>query len=942
VIFVADIRATSSGNTTPLGAGEGTSFTARDFRDTNAKMISQTIARENYRSKGMSNAKLSELRKYVFKMVTGWTNDTKMRIISEYGDMSQLRSSNPEEVNRQVTETLIINLKPEDAEILLRDIKINERKIFKDVTTIQNSRTKLADGYRRLSRFSAKTLTDIAKDIGASYRVNKIRRELRRFDVTFKIPKNVISQFKKLRKELIDVLNELYNRVELNNLALNMDINVPERITQRQLRNLIINKTLLYVSLIVGKSRKSYANAFLSTRFFDELLRYTSYSYITGQPPISEAEIIEKMKNAAKAKAIFKSKKAPDKAGYAAVRNIKINKGINNDGILNAAGSVIGRAGSKVARNVGKFGSGLAAGAGAVAKEMMWLTGIPALSDAINKLRTNITEQNKKRADYQVALSGKSSDELLRLSRMSGLSAEDATPEEIARAQAKSDTKKSKLTSKIAKLDSKKAYWDSVTKKNYDPTWYDNKNTNMLQDFSGFVKSSFSRSRSDGLGKKSAELADKVGLAKKREDIVKGKTQEMGTEIPYVKIGDTGLETKDITKAVPVYVINEWMKQRAAKSDETGAANTELEKLNKEYDKTGKGLFGGGLFGGLLGGKKRKELGKKITDLEYQKMTSLDNEISSESGADSGSFWDKMTIDIGSKAVDKLEDNHAVKVYDMSSLRLKRDQEKNAITAGFVISDYAKSSGLDKIKKELATPVFVVNKQESIKELLVNVLGKIPVFGEIANALVAENAGELVDSLTGLSTGGRGRYVGGNKTSQFISGDSRNKSPNPEQVSINWDKKTYNVKPIPQFADGGSQRATSGQVTRMTAGERNIPMSVGISSHTITYNRSLGKDVKDNGSNEALKVYSVNPGLSDLLEVNGKSVSAIGLMSDMTDRLSRIEGLLAIGNEQRNAVATATAATAALIPKLANKSGGSNPFAGGGFTSELDDILKGR
>jgi hypothetical protein len=905
VIFVADIRATSSGNTTPLGAGEGTSFTARDFRDTNAKMISQTIARENYRSKTLSNAKLGELRKYVFKMVTGWTNDTKMRIISEYGDMSQLRSSNPEEVNRQVTETLIINLKPEDAEILLRDIKVNERKLYSDVSSIQRSRTKLSSQYRRLSRFSAKTMNEVAADLGASFRVNKLRRELRRYDVTFKIPKNVINQFKRLRKELIDVLNDLYNRVEMNNLALRMDIDIPDRINQRQLRNLIINKTLLYVSLIVGKTRKGYANAFLATQPFEELLRYTSYSYVTGKPPVTDEEIRQKMAIAAKAKTLFSSKKAPIKAGYAAARETKV------PGVVGTVAKGAGRLASRTAGAIGTVGAGLVKGAGlgiakgavkgaglvgkglgalagSAADSLLGWTGIPDLARGIGKLTgklgsgigklgsgivgavsntvSNIKSDAEKSREYKRQLAGKSTEEIAQLAKMSGLSSKDANASEIARKMAKEGRK--------------------------------------------------------------AKTPEAMDLFKKKKEILEKKGQEMGKDIPYVGVSESGITNKDISKAVPVYVINEWMKQRAAKAQETEGTNKEIEGLKKEYEDTGKGLFKG-----LFGGKKRKELGAKITELEYDKMSSLDEEIGSESDSSNGSFWDKMTINIGqAEEVNRLKANQAIKVYDMSALRLRRDQEKEAIDVKNTIN------GFDKVKKELATPVFVINKQESIKDILIAIANKFGL-GELATSFASENAGELVSRLTGLSTGGRGRYVGGNKTSQFISGDSRNKSPNPEQVSINWDRKTYNVKPIPQFADGGSQRATSGQITRMTAGERNMPMSVGISSHTITYNRSLGKDVKDNGSNEALKVYSVNPGLSDLLEVNGKSVSAIGLMSDMTDRLSRIEGLLAIGNEQRNAVATATAA---LIPKLANKSGGSNPFAGGGFTSELDDILKGR
>jgi hypothetical protein len=836
---MADIRASSSNNTTPLGAGEGTSFTARDFRDANAKMISQTIARENYRSNALSGSKLSELRKYVFKMVNGWSNETKMRIISEYGDSSQLRSANPEEVNRQVTETLIINLKPEDAEILLRDIRVKEKKLYRDVEQINRSRVQLSEKYRRLSRFSAKTMDEVAGDLRYTSRIGKLRRQLRRYDPTFSIPKRVLSQFKNLQRELINVLKELYNRVEINNLALRMDIEVPDRITERQLRNSIINKTLLYVSLIVGKTKRGFSNAFLAVQPFEEILRYTSYSYVTGKPPISDDEIREKMRIAAKAKAIFDAKKRPELAGLAGLK--KREKDKESYSTVEAT-PVPTKDETKLTKEKQEYVESLIEG------------------------RIKIKELQAKRD-----LLGKARGPRNIIEKVFG-------------------TKQSRTQSRLEKAISE-----------------NNKTVDV------------------GL-----RLKEREELLRKRKELKDQKAQEMGKEIPYVGVSDTGITNKDITKAVPVYVINEWMKQRLEKAEGTKAKNEELKSLKKDYKKSG--IFG--MF-------KNKKLKDQITELEYEKMQSLDEEIGVESVSDK--FWDRMTINIGrEEEITRLKANQAVRVYDMSGERRDRDllkiSEKNDLVE---ISSEAKKFKATTLRAGLVTPVYLVNKNMTVETGLEDILSKIPGIGKLVDIAKADTVGEAVKAVIGAATGGVGRYVGGrSKTSQFISGDSMNKSPNPEKVLINWDNKSYSVKPIPKFATGGDQRATSGQFTRMTAGERSAPMSVGISSHTVTYNRSLSKDVNDNGSKEALKVYAVNPGISDLLEVNGKSVSAIGLMADMSDRLGRIEGLLAVGNEQRRAVVASTAATASLVQKRSSGSNGSNPFTGG-FPSELDSILKG-
>ena len=71
-------------------------------------------------------------------------------------------------------------------------------------------------------------------------------------------------------------------------------------------------------------------------------------------------------------------------------------------------------------------------------------------------------------------------------------------------------------------------------------------------------------------------------------------------------------------------------------------------------------------------------------------------------------------------------------------------------------------------------------------------------------------------------------------------------------------------------------------------------------SNLVTYTRTLKDAKEDDASKKAIKVYAVNPGITDVVDLGGgNSASLIGLVADMNLRLASIEGLLATGNSQR-------------------------------------------
>ncbi|MFA6778128.1 MAG: hypothetical protein WCR80_06840, partial [Bacilli bacterium] len=128
----------------------------------------------------------------------------------------------------------------------------------------------------------------------------------------------------------------------------------------------------------------------------------------------------------------------------------------------------------------------------------------------------------------------------------------------------------------------------------------------------------------------------------------------------------------------------------------------------------------------------------------------------------------------------------------------------------------------------------------------------------------------------------------------------------------------------------------SGRSYEITNTERNAPMSVGISSNLVSYSRIL-QNVKDDGSGKALKVFAVNPGITDKVDLNGTSISLIELIGSIYTALGTLVTSSAAGTEVLTAIAGNTAMTASSIKSLEPPSSSSS----GGFPSNLNSILRG-
>jgi hypothetical protein len=188
----------------------------------------------------------------------------------------------------------------------MNDVKIQSRNLGKDVKGINRKIQTQKRSFLNLGSFQ-----ETSERIGTAKNQRIYEKERKKADKSFIIPRKIKNQYGNLRRELRDVLNDMYYNVfSLTGLAFEMGIDFPDNTSKKDLTLLIINKTILYVDLILGKSKGNYANAFFSSEPFNNILQYTSFSYITGKAGIDYNELRTKRKNAAAAKNLaLKSKR---------------------------------------------------------------------------------------------------------------------------------------------------------------------------------------------------------------------------------------------------------------------------------------------------------------------------------------------------------------------------------------------------------------------------------------------------------------------------------------------------------------------------------------------------------------------------------------------------------------------------------------------------------
>jgi hypothetical protein len=866
-------------NTTSLGMGGGPRLTARSFNDMTARSISTEVARSNYRKSFRSNFKLAELRNYVYKMVSSWSKEDKMAILAQYGDLKGVMRSGGKNINEQLTETLIIRLKEEDLQVLLRDIRSDEMGLARKVRGIRNSQRRMA------STFSTKSFEDVYNMAKDTRNNRGIERAVRQYDNSFRIPRRVMREFPTLRRELQQVIPEIYDRVEMAGLAHRMGIEFEDNIRQRDLVRRIINKTLLYVALIMGRTNASYSSAILQPEPYKELLQYTTYSWVAGSSGMSRDNVTTLRQEALNAKRMARERFTRRPQGLLGR--------IGRSALSAIPSAIMGTL--NVFNPFSRFDSiqnRFMRGANTPYDFLGGLMGFGSPNEA--RLRRG-GERVAQRANYT---------NNARYQRLMGMTPQDLLQEGtrlgLPTVALNTPQDRDRYARRIMALSER-----------------DNLRLDQLN------RRAERRSRS-WFGPKTLSAADEA----ERQALTAKERGTEGTSLPYITFSNSGV-VNQADYAIRVFVVNPYFGN--VPDDDT--SNLPMPKVKAPFTTN------------------IKDSTQNI-DYKYSGLELYRSDKKSAYNTASGVFpyFNNDPKDPFVAIVNKprqamnINGAMAIRVFDQSNIILAQAMERRIEAdkakpgkAGLqknLINSLIFSMGVKMVKREAASPVYVVNKNPiptdagAILKTVVKMLANFVLPG--IGGAIAENLMMGIDdqggidsllSIAGLASGGKGRglprFAQGTKrsnVSHFIAGDSLNGKPNEEQVSIDWTKKEFKVKPIPSMSGQELNKTGISQASKMSSAERSEPM----------------------------KVFAVNPGIADLVELGSAKVSLIGLVADMVGRLSNIENLLSVGNQQSSAIVTATAATAANINKLATKtSSGANPFAGG-FPSDLDSILTGR
>lgn len=199
----------------------------------------------------------------------------------------------------------------------------------------------------------------------------------------------------------------------------------------------------------------------------------------------------------------------------------------------------------------------------------------------------------------------------------------------------------------------------------------------------------------------------------------------------------------------------------------------------------------------------------------------------------------------------------------------------------------------------------------------------------------------MAQSMLTTKVHAKGTKPSGSNIAQFITGDSLNKKPNEEIVSIDRNNRRYSVKPVPEGTAASIRSATQpGGNTALSSKERSVPMQAILSSGVVGYTKAL-YNVSDDDNKTAIKVYTVNTGIDEKIQVGDIEASLFDLVYGIYTSFNNIASVMASNTQILSTIANNTASTVSAVNNvsnaISNSSGSTNPF-----TNELDFILQGR
>src|SRR5574344_54869 len=141
-------------NTTNLDGGSSSTGVGLDRNVTSSlgKQIQSAVSRANLEARVKDNETIKGLYDDVQKMVSRWSPEDKLNIISTYGNANNLpKGANEAAINNETTLTLISNLDKEELKKIIASEESRGRQLIKDVYNT-NTKTAASAKKRTLTR----------------------------------------------------------------------------------------------------------------------------------------------------------------------------------------------------------------------------------------------------------------------------------------------------------------------------------------------------------------------------------------------------------------------------------------------------------------------------------------------------------------------------------------------------------------------------------------------------------------------------------------------------------------------------------------------------------------------------------------------------------------------------------------------------------------------
>src|SRR5574344_1612685 len=121
------------GNTVPVG--DGSIGRSSDIHSAIGKMLEDTKSQENLKVQLRQNSSIKGLVNALLKMISRWSQEQKIRIIQEYGNMESIARNN-NDIDNALVETIIINCPKSELQLIVGTEKAAENKLVNDIHKI--------------------------------------------------------------------------------------------------------------------------------------------------------------------------------------------------------------------------------------------------------------------------------------------------------------------------------------------------------------------------------------------------------------------------------------------------------------------------------------------------------------------------------------------------------------------------------------------------------------------------------------------------------------------------------------------------------------------------------------------------------------------------------------------------------------------------------------